>query len=70
VDKAASKLLSTTFTNDTQGKLGSNLSLETYTSGYATAPLMMVPELAASTQMLLGLAGLCTVLSLRRRAIG
>jgi hypothetical protein len=67
VNQANSKLLSATFTNDTQGALSSNLSLETYTEGYATAPLMMVPELAASTQMLLGLAGLGTVLSLRRR---
>ncbi len=67
VDNAASKLLSATFTNDTQGKLGSNLALATYNSGYATAPLMMVPELAASTQMLLGLVGLGAALRLGRR---
>jgi len=69
VDKAASKLLSATFTNATQGKLGSNLALAIYTSGYATAPLMMVPELAASTQMLLGLAGLGAALRLGRRRV-
>jgi hypothetical protein len=67
VDKAASKLLSGTFTNDTAGKLGSTLSLATYNAGYATAPLMMVPELAASTQMLLGLAGLGAAVRFGRR---
>jgi MYXO-CTERM domain-containing protein len=49
------------------GSLSNTLTAKVNLDGYATAPLTMVPELASSAQMLLGLAGLGAVVGLRRR---
>jgi hypothetical protein len=67
VSDAKSKLLTVTYANNTTSKLASQLSADAITEGYATAPVMMVPELASSAQMLLGLAGLGAVLRFGRR---
>ena len=62
------KLLSLTLTNDSTSTLSSRLSAAAYSNGYATAPLVMVPELSMPAMMLTGLAGI-VVLGRRRRTV-
>jgi hypothetical protein len=66
--RSQSRLLSVTFTNSTQGELGSTLSSITVSDGYATAPLALaVPELSSMAQMSMGLTGLVGLLAMRRK---
>jgi hypothetical protein len=66
--RSQSRLLSLTFTNSTQGELGSTLSSIAVSDGYATAPLALaVPELSSMAQMSMGLVGLVGLLATRRK---
>ena len=67
IDTTKQSLLSVSLANPTKGTLASHLVAAVNVSGYATAPLAMVPEASATAQMLMGLAGVGVVVRLRRR---
>lgn len=61
------KLLSLTVTNDSTGALSKTLSAVAYTSGYATAPLALVPEPSTWAMMGVGMVGIGVSIGRRRR---
>jgi hypothetical protein len=66
MDVHNARQLSVTVSNDADAALDSKLTVMAYSDGYATAPIVMVPEAGTWAQMVLGLAGL-GMLAARRR---